>query len=49
MAEAWSFEERLKRMVTRHPEGFLALGLEKPVESKDDTLFALAGETEEGL
>lgn len=39
MADSWSFEERLKRMMARHPEGFFALGLERRIRPSDDTLF----------
>lgn len=48
MADGWSFKERLKRIVSRHPEGFSALGLEKPVDPRDDTLFATGAEASGG-
>lgn len=40
MADSWSFESRLKRMVASHPDGFIAFGLERRVRPEEDTLFA---------
>lgn len=45
MADSWSFDERLRHAVARHPEGFLALGLESRVQPADDTLFAFDDST----